>query len=738
MSIIKYLFLILVLAMNNSSLASKQTSNLVIPVSYFVDHVKQLNDLKTNLNKYRQASIVGTSGIGKTQLARTYAYENRDQYNLIWFFDCNLDINQEFVKLAKQLNQVNNAKLAEDPKLVQKEVISYLSSKDKWLLVFDNLKIGENKKVIELVEWEHNGHVIFASQDKEKLPYITELAYFNQSDCIILANNILKNASPDKADFLATSSNGYPILIVQTAQLLNQLKGLDLETYKKQSLQAEDKIRLNIELVIKELKPSAVNLLYQLALINNQSFSRDFLSYITNNKESLNEDIYQISKFALISIIENGEHTSLFEMHDVIVKTIISIMGDKKTKILLNSIIDNLVLATPETIVEFHVFRSGKTVFENFKVIADHTEKYNIDLLKSMKIKSYLMIQYNNYSDYYGAEKLVSWFKKNDEAEKFKLLLMNNDEKARYADFLGSMARYYRNRYSDFNKSMQYNIKAKTVFEQVKGYKDIKADVYYQLALSELKLGNLNSVEQYVVELEGTPFVNNVQAMFFYLKGEYKKSLEKLNNAIKIRLNKIKHNDLVLTSNYLMRAQVLNSLERHQEAFSEAEQLYNMHKSTKKDDHLIFGRIFTQLAKSELGLKKIDEAFNHIAKAISIFLADEIRNPKTNDISEDPDLAGSYVVQGDVLSIKNDLKQALESYRAAQKIYFYLYKNNSGNIAQISELYLKGAKAACKLKDLYHYKSFGLPQVREFGKEHFNTITMFEYCKQHDMDLWAK
>lgn len=486
MSIIKYLFLILVLAMNNSSLASKQTSNLVIPVSYFVDHVKQLNDLKTNLNKYRQASIVGTSGIGKTQLARTYAYENRDQYNLIWFFDCNLDINQEFVKLAKQLNQVNNAKLAEDPKLVQKEVISYLSSKDKWLLVFDNLKIGENKKVIELVEWEHNGHVIFASQDKEKLPYITELAYFNQSDCIILANNILKNASPDKADFLATSSNGYPILIVQTAQLLNQLKGLDLETYKKQSLQAEDKIRLNIELVIKELKPSAVNLLYQLALINNQSFSRDFLSYITNNKESLNEDIYQISKFALISIIENGEHTSLFEMHDVIVKTIISIMGDKKTKILLNSIIDNLVLATPETIVEFHVFRSGKTVFENFKVIADHTEKYNIDLLKSMKIKSYLMIQYNNYSDYYGAEKLVSWFKKNDEAEKFKLLLMNNDEKARYADFLGSMARYYRNRYSDFNKSMQYNIKAKTVFEQVKGYKDIKADVYYQLALSEL------------------------------------------------------------------------------------------------------------------------------------------------------------------------------------------------------------------------------------------------------------
>ena len=43
-----------------------------------------------------------------------------------------------------------------------------------------------------MVEWEHNGHVIFASQDKQALPYLVQLTNFSKNDCIILANNILE------------------------------------------------------------------------------------------------------------------------------------------------------------------------------------------------------------------------------------------------------------------------------------------------------------------------------------------------------------------------------------------------------------------------------------------------------------------------------------------------------------------------------------------------------------------
>ncbi|WP_425362298.1 hypothetical protein [Candidatus Tisiphia endosymbiont of Mystacides longicornis] len=184
----KYLTLIILLIMPHNSFAQQQISNFVTPVTYFVNHVKQLNLLKNNLTKYRQTSIVGTSGMGKTQLARMYCYENQNNYKLIWFVDCNLDINQELLKLAKAINSTAKSNLiSEDMRLVRKELMSHLSNQDKWLLIFDNLKISENKKVQEFVDWEHNGHVIFCSQDSEILPNIVKMTAFEKSNAITLA-----------------------------------------------------------------------------------------------------------------------------------------------------------------------------------------------------------------------------------------------------------------------------------------------------------------------------------------------------------------------------------------------------------------------------------------------------------------------------------------------------------------------------------------------------------------------
>ncbi|WP_342267916.1 hypothetical protein [Candidatus Tisiphia endosymbiont of Empis tessellata] len=143
----KYI-LIIILVMSSIALAQDQVSNSVVPVTYFINHIKQLTLLKNNLTKYKQASVVGISGMGKTQLTRMYSYENKQNYDIIWFIDCNLDINEELLKLVKTINSTFKSNLiSEDITLVKKELMAYLSSKDKWLLVFDNLKIKENHKV---------------------------------------------------------------------------------------------------------------------------------------------------------------------------------------------------------------------------------------------------------------------------------------------------------------------------------------------------------------------------------------------------------------------------------------------------------------------------------------------------------------------------------------------------------------------------------------------------------------
>lgn len=133
--------------MSKNIFAREQISNLVTPVSYFINHISQLDKIKTNLKKYKQSSLVGVSGMGETQIARMYAYENKADYDLIWFIDCNLDINGQLAKLAKAINtQANSAVVSDNINIVRKELMNYLASKDKWLLVFNNLKIGQNKK----------------------------------------------------------------------------------------------------------------------------------------------------------------------------------------------------------------------------------------------------------------------------------------------------------------------------------------------------------------------------------------------------------------------------------------------------------------------------------------------------------------------------------------------------------------------------------------------------------------
>ena len=746
----KYFILLIILIMPHNSFAQDQIFNFVTPVTYFVNHVKQLNLLKNNLIKYRQVSVIGTSGMGKTQLARMYCYENQNDYKLIWFIDCNLDINQELLKLAKVINSTAKSSLiSEDIMLVRKELMNYLSNQDKWLIIFDNLKVSENKKVQEFVDWEHNGRIIFCSQDSEILPNVIKMTAFEKNDVITLANNILEHNDPKSSEFLSKEFAGYPILIVQGVQLLNNVQGLNREEYRRKIQLSTDKIKLNIILAINQLKPSPRKLLNKIALINNQGFSKELLSFITDDKSTMSDDLYQLSKFALISNIDSNDTNPIFEMHDVIAQKIAEINCDENNKAYLDDIITKLMNCIPKNVLQARIFRSAKTMQENLEIILKNSEKYNSNIYKLMELNLQIMIQHHNSLNYYDAEKKVNWFNKADQQGKFTLWLMNNDEKCVYARYVQAIGGYYRG-YYNYKMAKEYYIRAKEIFDNVKGYDYVKWNLLYNLAISNIALGQLQEAEKNIQVMErvfneclidknNIGYIHNVKVKLLFVQGKYTESLKQTNNVIETSIkNGISPDDLLLINPYLLKVELLNYLGKYQEAYAQAERLYNLCKPSKKDAPEIFGRIYTQMARSELGLGKLDQASEHVNKAISIFLDAERRNPKGADYSEDPNLAASYVVQGDILFAQDNIKEAIKSYNKAYTIYYYLYRDNRKNVAQVSELYSQGAKAACKAKDLSSYKFFGKPQIKEFGIKHPNTVSMFEYCKQYNMDLWEK
>jgi len=78
---------------------------IVNPVKFFVDRDSESAKVLYNLQEYNTVSIVGLTNIGKTEIARKYAVLNKNRYDLIWFFDSSLDLNEQFVALLQRLTK---------------------------------------------------------------------------------------------------------------------------------------------------------------------------------------------------------------------------------------------------------------------------------------------------------------------------------------------------------------------------------------------------------------------------------------------------------------------------------------------------------------------------------------------------------------------------------------------------------------------------------------------------------
>jgi len=731
----KILTAVLILFMSNFSFAASQITNAVVPVSYFVSNAKQVAQIKDYLDQYKTASIVGLSGMGKTQLARMYARENTDNYDIIWFFDCNLDLNSEFLKLAKVLNKHFGAgTIAENASTARKDVMDYLSPKSHWLLVFDNLKIGANSKVKDIIEWGHNGDIIFGSQDNEDLPNVVQMMPFVQKDARILADNILENSDANTAEFLATEFKGYPILIVQGAQLLNRVKGLSLDSYRKKIQGSADKIKLNITLVMEELRPSAKDLLQKIALINNQAFSKEFLKIISENPKNIDDDIYDISKFALISIIDNNQENPTFEMHDVVAGKIAEINGDLNKKI-LSVVINQCLDSLPKDFLKLNIARGKKSVLGNFEIIAQNAEIYNVDLIARMRLNRQLMGQYNSYFNYDGLESLTQWLIKHDNNGELQLNKMDNDAKAMLAGYLQAISRYYTNRYSDLNTALSYAEKTNKTYESVIGYPDFKIDALYLSILINQRLGNIEKAQQNLdlmsKAVEGVfenkndinfPYFASV-ALLYEIKGQYTEAFQANELSIEAGMNGgFRKNDLALTNRYVQKAQILNKLDRYSEAKKQVEQLLEMHKA-KKPDHEVFGRILTQLVAAELGLGDIAKANEYADRAIAI-LSKQVTEKQDGKAVLNPDYADGLIVKGDILNAEKKYEDAIGEYKKAENIYSKLFGKNLNNDV-ISRLYYRFATSYFNGKNIPAYEEYRDLHKKIFGNDNNRTKELY-------------
>jgi hypothetical protein len=678
---------------------------------------------------------VGLSGMGKTQLARMYAKENSDKYDIIWFFDCNLDLNGEFLKFAKALNkQVGEGTIAENASTAKKDVMDYLGPKNRWLLVFDNLKIKQNGKVKDLIEWGHNGHVLFGSQDGESLPHTTQMMAFIQKDANTLASNILKNSDPKTAEFLATEFKGYPILIVQGAQLLNQIKGLSLDAYKEKIHSSADKIKLNIELAISELQPSTMDLLQKIALINNQAFSKELLKIISNNPEQIDSDIYELSKFALISSTDLDPVNPVFEMHDVIYSGIKSLNQEAVNGNILSDVIDKINAKIPKSsATQYKFFYDDLTLKGNIEVMVDNSEKYNVPFNQTLKLRSNLSDFYSSDLDYYNCKKMKTWLVDKENNQAFDLKTMANDAKADYANMNLSIAAYEEFAHCNFSEAIQRFKKAADIMQNIPGYPELKFGIQSQTAQIYVWDGDLVKADEHLSKTQkiideypeadldkGTYWF--IKAKFFLMKGDNPKALAAINKNIQADTDSnLDQNSSFTAPTYMLKAEILNVLGEYDQAYSIIKKIFDQEIGDKTPDHELHARLLIPLASVEANLGKLDMALLHIDQACRVF--------QTDNTEVNTDYASALVAKGDILAKQQKFKAALESYFQAEKVYHNRYQENFGKTQDILYLLSQAAKTTYAAKDKNNMERLQQLLIKHFGNNNPTVQTTISSIK---------
>ncbi len=667
----KLFILVYIVLFTWSAFCSEETGIMVEkrlnPVTYFVDRTEQTKDIGQNLISHRIVSLIGVTNIGKTEIARQYALQNRERYELIWFFDSNLDLNEQFVLLAKKINETllskSQNKVSEEAEKAQKETMNFLTERKNWLLVFDNLKLNQNQKLYPIINWNNNGHIIICAQDSSSLPNNIYVHQLDKENAMKLLQEILGNDKVNQALLgkLVDIFKGYPGPIVQGALLLKEHKYLSIDEYKNILTKSTNPVKKHMELLLNLLNDNDEKLLRTVALVNNQNFSKNLLKIIFDNDNNIGEGLYNLTQFGLVKNTENIDNTNLFEMHDAIKEGFLELLTEEQIKDEITNIISKLNLLMQQGVASRYAFiTSDITIKANLEILLNNAEKYNVDLFKILELRKNLIDYYLVSLDYYNVEKMKKWLEEKEADKSLVSNKMNDQQRINYSWYLADIGIYEHFAKSSFISSLSYLDKAKNIIQGITTKPELEFTILMQLAQTKIYGGDILGAEKNIIEVDSV-IQKNLNADFdmglywfiktriLMAKGRYEEAISAVDNNIKAEAHLPR--DTFTAPTYILKSEILNYMGNFKDSYEIITMIQRQEISNNQPDHEIHGRILTQLSRAELGLELLNEALEHAVTACNIFQKEIIKYNITSVMN--PEFAAALVAKGDVLLKKS-------------------------------------------------------------------------------------
>lgn len=715
------LFLFLLIQINVTLASPPTISNLIEPKVSFSGRGFELEMISKSLNKYKKFSLIGFSGIGKTQLSRMYAFKNKEQYDIIWFFDCNINLDRQFSKLAQEINKLfyNGDKILPEDSKAKNEVLNYVKHKNKVLLVFDNLKIGQNQTIYEFIDLEHNIHILFCSQDTKRLPHITRLRNLPYEDSKKMLDKILTEHSENAKIELNNILKGYPILISQAAYLLNDNKYLTVEDYKENFYDNENAIGTHIKSVLKNLSNSAKTLLNKLVLINN-TFSKDVIDRINENNSI--KEIEELIRFGLINNVNISNNNNLFEIHDIIKDNLIKTINREKITSIIESIIISIHKSLPErSLYRYKLFLEDNTLLNSIEELEKNALNYNIDFFKVISLTRHRLLFYIFARYPLILNNIQEWFESANmninNLEKRDILKLISYSECIF--FLGLNDFIFNENLEKARKQLEL---AKEVIETIPEEINLKSNIYGQLSQYYLDIGNLDFADQNLkkmILLKKQFPSKNLSSRLDYLmlskvflnKGQYEEALVAVKDCMGLPEYKNLSNDVFLAGTQILIAKIYNRMKEYEKAKKISLKIYNQ--KNLKDKNNLMSQTLIELSTSELGLEKdLRLALQYAREAKNILVKEQKSSMMSSDNQE---LARTIFAEANAIFMQGDSENAIKKYLVTENIFYNKYKSNIKNIDDVSYFYYIAALNCEKIgSDLWFYK-FRDMHLKYFG-----------------------